>query len=211
MRIIFIVLLSLSLAFGGCSTAEKKKNAQLSSLIYATKDSIKAGRIDLAQKYTEEAARLTPPPKKRIVVKEFIVDIKLGEGIFSAAELGKPMVVLPPQLLGHVIIKDSEDYKKALIIDSALQKQTAEEEKALSLIAEKNDSILRELSEESIKDKTKSNWFSWFTGLGAVGIIGIIALCLIFPAAVPLAINVFSSFLGVINTGIRYIGNLFKK
>ena len=49
-------------------------DARLSEAVYATRDSMDAGRFDLAYKYSNEAARLVSPPKKRIPIASIYAD-----------------------------------------------------------------------------------------------------------------------------------------
>lgn len=65
------LLLSL-LLLTGCKTREvyiEKNSEALSQAVYASDDSVKAGRFDLTGKYTGEATRLITPPKQRIPIK----------------------------------------------------------------------------------------------------------------------------------------------
>lgn len=64
----FLLLLSLFLC--GCTTRfVEKQSEELSKVVYATSDSIDAGRFDLAEKYSKETTKLVVPPKQRIEVK----------------------------------------------------------------------------------------------------------------------------------------------
>jgi hypothetical protein len=60
------------LLLNGCVTFSEKNSEVLSVAVYATKDSIDNSRIDLAEKYSNEATRLVKPPKKRVEVKPII-------------------------------------------------------------------------------------------------------------------------------------------
>lgn len=55
-----------------CTFYSEKRSESLSQAVYATADSIDAARIDLADKYSEEAKKLAFPPKKKIEIYPII-------------------------------------------------------------------------------------------------------------------------------------------
>lgn len=62
-------LMLLTLFLCGCSTRFVEKNSEeLSKAVWASKDSMDAARIDLADKYIDAASKLVPPPKERIKI-----------------------------------------------------------------------------------------------------------------------------------------------
>ena len=70
MRTILCLLVPLFLS--GCVTFSEKNSEALSVAVYATKDSIDNSRVDLAEKYSNEATRLVSPPKKRVEIKAIV-------------------------------------------------------------------------------------------------------------------------------------------
>ena len=62
-------VLILSLFLFGCTVYTEKQSNALSQTVYATKDSLEAARIDLADSYINEAVKIVKPPKKRIAVE----------------------------------------------------------------------------------------------------------------------------------------------
>lgn len=75
MRYLLLFIAVITLTLTGCATKVKyveKQSEELSQAVYATKDSIEVARIDLASKYSGEAARLVPPPKNRIKIDSII-------------------------------------------------------------------------------------------------------------------------------------------
>lgn len=52
----------------GCTVYTEKQSEALSQSVYATKDSIDQSRIDLAEKYANQATRIVKPPKKKIPI-----------------------------------------------------------------------------------------------------------------------------------------------
>jgi len=52
-----------------CTVYTEKRSQALSQAVFATKDSVDAGRFDLAEKYGEQATKLAFPPKKKIKIE----------------------------------------------------------------------------------------------------------------------------------------------
>ena len=68
MRSIAQVALFFSLFLWGCTVYTEKQTEPVSQAVYATKDSIDAARIDLADQYISQATKLIIPPKQRIPI-----------------------------------------------------------------------------------------------------------------------------------------------
>jgi hypothetical protein len=61
-------ILLLTLLFTGCTVYTEKQSEVVSQSVYATKDSISDGRIDLASEYINQVTEIIKPPKKPIKI-----------------------------------------------------------------------------------------------------------------------------------------------
>lgn len=146
---------------GGALSIKKKQSLLVSQETYAVHDSLKLGRIDLADKHSDLVVKLVPPPaaKNRIPIKPFKVSPPLLRGKqeennklqklhgkaepievniegkyfgLPDSELGQNIVVLPEFLKDKpIIIEDSEQYKKLLSESKELKKQVEEQEQKI--------------------------------------------------------------------------------
>lgn len=75
MRFRFLLLFVVLGVLTGCSTTnvDTKQADAISVGVYAINDSMIVGRFDKAKQYSDETIRLVTPPKKRIIIKPFIV------------------------------------------------------------------------------------------------------------------------------------------
>ena len=74
MKLIFLAILSLTF-FTGCATKTRyveRQSEELSQAVYGTKDSINVARIDLAERYINQASRLVAPPKNRAKIEAIV-------------------------------------------------------------------------------------------------------------------------------------------
>ena len=97
---VFILLIS------GCRLSPPSKYSEKTSqVVYATKDSIDAARIDLAKEYADQSVRLISPPKDRLIIPPIYKPTKDGKG--------KNRVVIVPPELGNqeVIAVGSAEYE----------------------------------------------------------------------------------------------------
>jgi len=81
MKVTFLSILFCGCIFlSSCATpvtkyreAVQQVDDRESEAVYATNDSIHAGRFDLAEKYSDQSVRLVTPPIKRIPIQDFTV------------------------------------------------------------------------------------------------------------------------------------------
>lgn len=129
------------LSLTSCFTVfSQKQTEQLSRVVYATRDSIEASRIDLADSYSQETTRLVSPPKQKILI-ETIVDTKTKKRMAIVPDKYKNTEVI---VVGSVrydeLLKDAEtanqlkqDYNN---LENEKQKVDEELRKKEALIAE---------------------------------------------------------------------------
>jgi hypothetical protein len=190
-------LLACSLLLSGCQSTAKKHRELVNQGIAQIDESLKKGRVDLAQKYSS-TLRAANPSKTVIAVKEF------DSG-------SKKYVVLPVDYDGKPLLTlDSPEYKEVLDQNKELKEQVAQEVEQFQKYEKKTAEVLIKANEELEGEKRSSFW-GWFLALGSVGgIAGLIALCVFFPAAQPLIVNVLQGLISGINSFIKMIANLFK-
>ena len=71
----YLLSIILIIFLTGCATKIKyveKQSEELSQAVYGTKDSINVARIDLAERYINQASRLVAPPKNRVNVEAIV-------------------------------------------------------------------------------------------------------------------------------------------
>lgn len=144
-----------------CTVYTEKQSEALSRTVHATKDSIDAARIDLADVYIKEAARIVKPPKKKIEVKPVIkrtIDVLASDSKHNTRPVsGKRVVIVPNQYKNDtVVVIGSEEYEQLLKdkeVFAQIEKDNAKltETKALvdqELIrqAEYNDKMIKDLN-----------------------------------------------------------------
>lgn len=204
-RLLLYLFMFLGLLGGSCQNAHVRQKESISQTVYATGDSLKAGRIDLANAYSEQAMRLVAPPKQRLVVRPVL---KTSNGI------SEKIVVLPSQFQNtKTVVSGSDEFNKLITENSELKKQFELERKEMGLLVASIDKTNRDLAIELEKSKAeKKGLFSWIWGLvGGLGIIGTIVLVIAFPAALPIITNIFGIVMGWFKSLIASISNLFKK
>ncbi len=231
-RFLIIILLCLSTFFTSCSTVQKRQNELIRQGVYATQESINKGRIDLADKYVNQLTKIVPPPAKKIPVQTFQVkrpvhgNVKTGENVKIYAEGqyfkefdtkldSEPFVVLPERLKDKpVIVENSPEFVKLVDENKDLKKQLEKERATIASFESKIEDVQRDKEKIVEKASKKSGIWGWVTGLGITGIagiIGIIALCVFFPALMPILASIFTSIVSGVNGILRVIGKLFNK
>jgi hypothetical protein len=114
MRYSLLIFLFLFLISGCTSTSSKnqKKKAELiSQSVYATSDSIKAQRYDLASKYSEESTKLILAPQKRIKIEQISFRRIDPE---TRLEVRENRIILPESDIGSTIRLNSQEYFELL-------------------------------------------------------------------------------------------------
>ena len=120
-----LILLLGFIALAGCSTTKyvERQSEELSRAVYATKDSLQAARVDLADKYIKEASRLVTAPEHRIHIERVIKTDSEGHT--------ERVLILPEiNATDKVVTVNSHEYKQ-LLTDSRISKQLKADAKAL--------------------------------------------------------------------------------
>lgn len=117
-----------------CAPDYLEKNSEaLSQGVYATSDSIKVNRFDLAKKYSDQITKLVTPPKKKIKIDAIVS--KDGKNKY---------VILPKDSDGQVIVVGSKEYDN-LIKSKDIAKKLAIE---VSNLDKFNKSVEEQLRKE---------------------------------------------------------------
>jgi hypothetical protein len=197
-------ILLLACFFTSCENVQTKINKQIARSAFATHDSIKINRFDLADKYSEQLIKLVSPLKDSEKIK--ITSFHINTTINNKVGIGKDFVVLPANVnKDNVLIIDSPEYKELLTHNKDLQKQIDNEKNKLDSFAKKTNDILIEKQKELDKEKVKGNIFTkffnivkWGTGLGLIGTILVIGGISIFaPELRPVVWNVLNIVFGI--------------
>lgn len=160
----FLVLCNLS-----CSTVYTEKQSEaLSKVVYATKDSLDAARVDLADEYATEATRIVKPPKDRIPIQ--IVYKKPSAVVDGTVNGSKQrVVVIPSKYKNDVVVvvssaeydqllQDKESYIALQSDHEALTKAKKEVDEELIKQTEYNNQMVRDLNtmQKTIAEKNLS-------------------------------------------------------
>ncbi len=123
----------------------EKQSEILSQTVYATNSSLKVGRIDLAQKYSDQEIRLINPPKTRIFIEPI-----------------KNKIILPADLKNNqTIFVDSAEYNELLSnkeLAARLQQENASMENQVEAVnlqitknAEVQSKLLNDYNQEILR------------------------------------------------------------
>jgi hypothetical protein len=115
-KIAFIVCLLL---FGpACTVYTEKQSEALSKVVYASKDSMEAARIDLADRYITETTRIVRPPKTRIKIEpvyKHINTVSSGSKHEPIIINKQRMVIIPDKYRADtVVVVSTEEYQQLL-------------------------------------------------------------------------------------------------
>lgn len=139
------ILLVIPLLFllTSCGTFySEKQSATLSAGVYAIKDSLTAGRVDLTEFYSEQISRIIIPPKTKIKINPL------------QTKDGKKFILIPSSIKGEPLLIDSKDYKKLLNENNDLRKLIEADQKFKKDYANKIDKELQQKEKQSLeKDK----------------------------------------------------------
>ena len=122
MKTLFLFLFIL-LSLNSCTVYTEKQSEALSKVVYASKDSMEAARIDLADKYVTETTRLVRPPKNRIKI-ESVYQKSIQQHIETIASSSnrepipinkQRMVIIPEKYRADtVVVVSTEEYQRLL-------------------------------------------------------------------------------------------------
>jgi len=144
------LILSICLLVTSCTWhVIEKQTEPVSQAVYATKDSIDAARIDLADTYINQATRLIAPPKNRITITSIYKEAPKSQTPVVAnnklTETKSRVVIVPEQYKNqHVVVVGTEEYD-LLRKDAETAKQLQDD---LRNAMENNESITQELQNQ---------------------------------------------------------------
>ena len=106
-----------------CTVYTEKQSEALSKVVYASKDSMEAARIDLADKYVTETTRLVKPPKNRIKIESVYQKSKQQHIDTIGSSSNKDpiivnkqrMIIIPEKYRADtVVVVSTEEYQRLL-------------------------------------------------------------------------------------------------
>jgi len=116
LRCLFFTLLCLFTS--SCTVYTEKQSEALSKVVYASKDSMEAARIDLADKYITETTRIVRPPKNRVKIDpiyKHIDTVSSGSKHDPIVINKQRMVIIPEKYRADtVVVVSTEEYQKLL-------------------------------------------------------------------------------------------------
>lgn len=142
-----------------CSTVYTEKQTEaLSRVVYATKDSLDAARIDLADSYSTEATRIVKPPKDRIEIATIYekTSAVIKPGTINS-DSKQRVVVIPSKYKNDLVIvvssaeydkllNDKEAFEQFKIDHEMLAKAKGEVDEELTKQAEYRDQMIKDLN-----------------------------------------------------------------
>lgn len=182
-----ILISILSLLMISCTTTKyvEKQSEELSRSVYAVKDSLGSARFDLAEKYSNESARLVTPPKQRIKI-ESIVKTNGGNQTERVALLPqsnkKDKVVLVDSVEYQDLIKDARisdqlkvDVENWNLYSKEVDKQLTEQYKIQNDMVVKIQDLEKQILQKDKKLLQKDLAILWrnITIISLIGIMGV--------------------------------------
>jgi hypothetical protein len=135
-----LIISFLFLFLNSCTVYTEKQSEALSKVVYASKDSMEAARIDLADKYITETTRLIRPPKNRIKI-ESIYQKTVNQHINTIGSSSKHdaipinkqrMVIIPEKYRADTVVVVSTDEYQKLLNDKETFAQIQRDNEGLS-------------------------------------------------------------------------------
>lgn len=145
-----------------CKTVYTEKQTEaLSQVVYATKDSLDAARIDLADTYATEATRIVRPPKERLEVQAIYEKSSavLSSGTKNITPESKQRVVMIPEKYKQDIVvvvssaeydqllKDKENFDQIQKDHEVLVKAKQDVDEELTKQTEYKDQMIKDLNQ----------------------------------------------------------------
>lgn len=152
-RAVFFCILLLCTT--SCNTVYTEKQTEaLSKVVYATKDSLDAARVDLADEYATTATRMVKPPKDRIEIQTIY---KKPSAVIDKNNTGikQRVVVIPSKYKNDVVVVVSSAEYQELLKDKEAYKQLQSDHEVLAKAKEEVDAELlkqAEYRDQMIKD-----------------------------------------------------------
>lgn len=121
LSIVRLICVTVLLLLVSCTVYTEKQSQALSRAVYATRDSFEKARIDLANSYASEAARIVKPPKNKIEISSVFKDVTIPV-VASQAKPKTPIsvnkqrvLVIPEQYKNDtVVVVNTEEYQQLL-------------------------------------------------------------------------------------------------
>ena len=118
-----------------CTVYTEKQSEALSKVVYASKDSMEAARIDLADKYITETTRIVRPPKVRIKIDpvyKHINTVSSGSKHDPIIINKQRMVIIPEKYRADTVVVVSTDEYQQLLKDKETFAQIQQDNIGLS-------------------------------------------------------------------------------
>lgn len=123
------------LSLSSCTVYTEKQSEALSKVVYASKDSMDAARIDLADKYVTETTRIVRPPKNRIKIDpiyKHINTVSSGSKHDPIIINKQRMVIIPEKYRGDTVVVVSSDEYQQLLKDKETFAQIQKDNQGLA-------------------------------------------------------------------------------
>jgi hypothetical protein len=148
LRYLFFTILCIFTS--SCTIYTEKQSEALSKVVYASKDSMEAARIDLADKYINETTRLVRPPKNRIKIESvYQKSVQQHIETLGSSSNREPipvnkqrMVIIPEKYRGDTVVVVSTDEYQRLLKDKETFAQIQRDNESLSEAKDLVDSEL---------------------------------------------------------------------
>jgi hypothetical protein len=154
----YIFLSAVVLFLSSCTIYTEKQSEALSQTVYATKDSIDNARVDLAEQYINQSARIVKPPKKRIAIEAIYSPSKSNiEVLGSSSRSSKPS---PNNKNRVVIVPAKYDQQTVVVVSSKEYEELLKEKKIFNQIQsdyEKLQHQVKIVDEELTKQEQYNN------------------------------------------------------
>lgn len=116
------IIAAIIFCLTSCTVYTEKQSEALSRVVYASKDSMDAARIDLADRYVTETTRIVRPPKNRIHIDSVYKKIDHHINTVSSNSKHDPVpvskqrtVIIPEKYRNDtVIVVNTEEYNQLL-------------------------------------------------------------------------------------------------
>jgi len=142
---------------GSCTIYTEKQSEALSKVVYATKDSLDAARIDLADTYSIEATRIIKPPKNRIEIQSMYESSGSLASSTVKSNIKQRVVVIPEKYKHDIVVvvssieyqnllKDKENFELVKKDHELLVKAKQDVDEELTRQAEFHDKMVRDLN-----------------------------------------------------------------
>jgi len=136
-----LIFVIVSLFFvPACTVYTEKQSEALSRVVYASKDSLDAARVDLADKYVTETTRIVRPPKARIPIQSVYqkgtaqhINTIASDSKHNVVPINKQrVVIIPERYRGDTVVVVSTDEYQQLLKDKETFAQIQKDNEGLT-------------------------------------------------------------------------------